>query len=1350
MYPMGRTIAFREVSMDSNSSSKVTCAKIDDRLDTVTALALSVNHQFLALACKFLADKSAHIFFYDLSQGFRRFSKVVHEGTPTDSEGKSFISIAFSSDATRVAALTNPKMGTTKVYEWKKDVRTVAACSWLDELKKIAKGDDLAEIKKITVDPNDKDQVCMSGRNHLRIWRSSGGTLKPNPAITKLDTHKNFTDHAWIDCTWLVAVTDKGEIYFIYEAKECVIYTNAFGTITEPAISLLPYYRGLIVAGENGVLGMWEKKDPGGDLTEAMAHERNVKIDSRGKIVAMSVNGKDSNAVLTIGYKTNFISLLKLADLIKPAARKLERIFVDDGYHLGRTIEELDPARALYTTMDMDLAVHRPLIVTSCKTDSTLRIWNYHTRQCELVKCLTMQRTGTAPEPVRPLSVSFHPTGYLIAGGFDSQALIWHLLQDELRPFHVFSHYKHCTKVRFSHGGHLLAIAQMLSSSKAVFIHNTYTLTRLHTIKLPGSAMVCDIVFSPNDLLIALCCTDGYLIVYNTQTQKESMMHSSSRSVYFGCQINSQDDVIAFGSDDSKRGVVRHIVKDDIVKSVCLHNSRFVSGQFFYNKNLVLGTEDGFIKLLEQPLSDKTCFELNMHMGPVSKFLLSPDGHQAFTCGEDGVLFVYTVLLSNPIIELEQKPEESILFGGEKSITDIVLVERDKLKRDKANLETLMEKVQDLDSERKLVEEHLVRQHERKVAELEQEKNNAMAELEERLGKLREELTKREHHYTDIIRKMEQRHMDAVMDLESVFKAKLDLERQGAMNREQAYKEEIQTLQNTLQQREEEQVKEMVEDHERCGKDLERLSKKLAEIKVAQAEAEKKLHEKMKLQDEEHDKEMDLREANLHKEMAELKTVIKMKDEELNRNDTKIKDLIAERTDLNHRLKDLGMLRDQLQSQIAKLQTDLEKAARGRDEAVEEAKGLESSLLKTKAKYKDRIKECQTLAWTAKGLKDKLAPITEENDKLKTRINEIDAEYAEYMGIMEQQKVAYEKLDSKIHQQEESLAAKAKEIKEWENRFSELRRTIFKYKERKKTEKHAFEEMFTELYQKYVASIEDKMEKPAEVVDELDKQIKHLQDKNKSLEYNAELKIEKLDKMSKHLRSENSKLLKELNEAYQKLKDSDKYQVALENKLKILETKTAGKNDKKVVSASMQIKSLERSMSDEKMSFTQREKAQKKPIGQMYKGLAKNLTLVKAIENERAVDLNKQLQAANNAIFQLKMEVAMLRNENKKTKKTMVEKSDVDISSINISANENTKDSENIGGVSYSFLPQLPSVRGISKKIQRFTKQHFNNNNASTKKCMNFILCLSQKGLEQRLLGWLHLSNVVLLKQKKK
>lgn len=1300
MYPVGRTLAFRDISDETRATQSLTCCRIDERLQSITSIC--VNRQYLAVGCKFLNDSSAYIFFYDVSKGFKRIPKVIREEESADDD-KHFIAVSFSSDTTRLAGLTNVKTGVAKMYELKKEPRAIAGCVWMDELKKLRKEEENPEINKITVDPNDKDQVCMSGKKHLRMWRSNGGVLKPNPPIIKLDQGHNFLDHVWIDNTWIASITDKCEIFFVYEGKECFIQAYAFGNVKELGTCLLPYQKGLIVASENGTLSFWEKRESQGskkDFSEMMAHEKDVKIDNRGKIISMSVKSSGQSTFLAVGYITNFISLVNLTALLKTEGQRFDRIFLDNGYHLGRTSDEHDPTRASYITMDMDMALHRPLVVTSCKADSTIRVWNYLSHKCELARSLTLERPNDVPSPTRPLSVAFHPSGYLLAGGFDTQAIIWHILIDEFRTFHAFSNYKYCTKVRFSHSGHLLAIAQMQPNNKSVIIHNTYTLEKQHVIKVPPTAMICEIVFSSNDLIVALCCTDGYIVVYDLRTKTETMLHNSKRCTYFGCYINGPEDVVAVGSDVIQSGVVRHIVKGEVAKSALLHATRLTSGFFLPNKNLAVGTEDGLIKMLDNPLAQESYFDLNVHRGPIGRLLVSPDSRFAFTCGEDGALFVYSAALSDPALEAERAVEEFLPASLSEPLADIVLVERERLREERKTLDGLVRKMQDLNRARKAVEQQLFEEHQRDLEELEQERINALSELELQMNSLKDRLLKQEVNCEQELGGAERRHVLAVKEVEEGYREKLDSEKNGYMNTEQAAREDIQFLQETIELREQEQAKTMQEDNERNTKELSNLAEKLQEIKNAQIDASKKFEERMKAQDEEHDREMDLRETNIGNEVADLKTFIKERDDKLGKEENSIRELTGEKTHLQSKVKEQVNFEKQLKDQIAKLQEDLRRLNKDRFDAIEEGKILKTSLLKTKAKYKNGLKECQVLISTAKGLKEKLSPITEENDKLKSRIIEIESEYAEYMNMMERQKAAHDKQVSIINEQKKAIERKQKEIEEWDEQMDYVRKIILKCSEKRKEDKKAYDEMFNELHLNYIVLPDDKPKKPIEEVNEYDRQIKYIHEKNKTTKYITGLKIDQLKINCKHLREENSNLLRELNQAYQKLDNSNKYKAILERKFKSVTTRhdSTVKNLEKGVMSEPEESGISPRQGQSVETETQRAGNQPRP----RKGLKLDLGALKATQDERVADLGRKLENANNRIFELKMELMVLRSEGRLTKgaKRYVSKdrSEPDISSITASRNEFTKDSENVA-VSCSFLPRLPGVRGVAKKI---------------------------------------------------
>lgn len=244
-------------------SSTMKCEKLDDQLDFITAMTISSNRQCLAIACKLLNDKSARIFFYDMLQihPLKRAGKAIHDGSPTDEDDKQFISIAFSPEAKYLAALTNIKDGHVRLYEWKKDVRIIAANSWMSELNKEGKINSNVEITKVSIDPINKGQICLSGKGHFRLWRTQGDIFKPLPIISGVDQNKAYTDHAWIEGNYLVGSTEQGDLCFIYDCKQFVFEVKAFSGSVEPITCLYPFFKGILVGNNIGQLGIWERKE---------------------------------------------------------------------------------------------------------------------------------------------------------------------------------------------------------------------------------------------------------------------------------------------------------------------------------------------------------------------------------------------------------------------------------------------------------------------------------------------------------------------------------------------------------------------------------------------------------------------------------------------------------------------------------------------------------------------------------------------------------------------------------------------------------------------------------------------------------------------------------------------------------------------------------------------------------------------------------------------------------------------------------------------------------------------------------------------------------------------------------
>jgi WD40 repeat protein len=95
----------------------------------------------------------------------------------------------------------------------------------------------------------------------------------------------------------------------------------------------------------------------------------------------------------------------------------------------------------------LDVCLRKPIIAT-CGSDKTVRIWNYVTRQVEVVTQFNEEL----------YSVAIHPNGFYVIVGFQDKVRMMNVYSSTIRPYKDIA-IKSCHEIRFSHGGHLFACA---------------------------------------------------------------------------------------------------------------------------------------------------------------------------------------------------------------------------------------------------------------------------------------------------------------------------------------------------------------------------------------------------------------------------------------------------------------------------------------------------------------------------------------------------------------------------------------------------------------------------------------------------------------------------------------------------------------------------------------------------------------------------------------------------------------------------------------------------------------------------------------------------------------------------
>lgn len=80
--------------------------------------------------------------------------------------------------------------------------------------------------------------------------------------------NQNFTDHDWLDESYLIIGTDQGTVYIVenYEVQE--IFENAFNVNGVGIIALTAFSKGFIIGSDKGHLALYLKIDEYNDGVE--------------------------------------------------------------------------------------------------------------------------------------------------------------------------------------------------------------------------------------------------------------------------------------------------------------------------------------------------------------------------------------------------------------------------------------------------------------------------------------------------------------------------------------------------------------------------------------------------------------------------------------------------------------------------------------------------------------------------------------------------------------------------------------------------------------------------------------------------------------------------------------------------------------------------------------------------------------------------------------------------------------------------------------------------------------------------------------------------------------------------
>lgn len=226
----------------------------------------------------------------------------------------------------------------------------------------------------------------------------------------------------------------------------------------------------------------------------------------------LSLDVSPGEEYLGISMSNNNIGLISIKSigLNEDLTKEIKLNLICKGFHSGPI-----------TTID--IAAHRPLILTCSKVDSTIRLWNYKTFQCEMAReYMVLEDVKIRDKTPRPLiSGAIHPSGYYFAASFIDKIRFYHILQDEFKKYKSID-IRQSKLMKFSKGGHLFACTVKEEPSKhhsRVVIFNAYTTERIKELHIHiQEKYLKQIAFSANDTHLVIIGQFGFCTRFTVPT----------------------------------------------------------------------------------------------------------------------------------------------------------------------------------------------------------------------------------------------------------------------------------------------------------------------------------------------------------------------------------------------------------------------------------------------------------------------------------------------------------------------------------------------------------------------------------------------------------------------------------------------------------------------------------------------------------------------------------------------------------------------------------------------------------------------------------------------------------------
>ena len=361
----------------------------------------------------------------------------------TEIKSKKFMSLAFNSleggEGKMLVALTNgPEYS---LIQWNFD-KNKFVVNLIEKIDKVERNDPMEKYTHLFF-YKEEDFIVLLGQGAMKTVKLINEKLqfKDSPFARKDVNEKdyNFISYCVLK-DGLIVGTENGEILFFTvncEFKAIIASSPGEGSSIETLL-YLPNNKSFLAGCKDGQLILYEK----GDLKSI--YTRSEKIlnlkDIKNRITSLITTSKED--YIFVGVEPGII--------LRSSIEK------NDDWQFDIALQNFHTD----SITGLDICLRKPLFAT-CSLDKTVKVWNFSEKNnIEISK--TFEEKATC--------LSFHPSGLHLAVCFPDKIKLISISNGDLIPYKDISQ-KSCYDVKFSNGGHLLAVA----NSVMVQIFNFWT-----------------------------------------------------------------------------------------------------------------------------------------------------------------------------------------------------------------------------------------------------------------------------------------------------------------------------------------------------------------------------------------------------------------------------------------------------------------------------------------------------------------------------------------------------------------------------------------------------------------------------------------------------------------------------------------------------------------------------------------------------------------------------------------------------------------------------------------------------------------------------------------------------------